>query len=45
MALEVGNVFRGYTSPDGVNWFGLCVTSHNNTKLNTSSFDSVTATP
>jgi hypothetical protein len=26
-------------------YFGLCVTSHDNTKLNTSSFDSVTAIP
>jgi Bacterial Ig domain len=57
---RVGNLFQGYTSPNGVNWtsvgsvtmtlpsqvyFGLAVTAYDNTKLNTSTFDNVTATP
>jgi hypothetical protein len=39
---SVGSVTM--TLPSQV-YFGLCVTSHNNAQLNTSSFDSVTATP
>jgi len=59
--VHAGNVFTGYSSPDGVTWtqegmatigltstaylVGLAVTSHNNTVVNTATFDNVTVMP